>query len=87
MRWVGVSTHEAKWDRQPMDRDWWLWSKIAGVGVLCLAVAWPIGTGIGDALREYRELSLEVQREQLERLRRENAAVAAQPAADDEDGS
>ena len=86
MRWLGVSTHDAKWDDPAMDRDWWLWSKIGLVGVLVLAVAWPIGTGIGGALREHRELSLEVQRAELERLRAENAALAAQAAEDTGDG-
>ncbi|MDE2765345.1 MAG: hypothetical protein OXI25_02795 [Chloroflexota bacterium] len=86
LRWLGVSTHDAKWDDPAMDRDWWLWSKIALVGVLCVVVAWPIGTGIGGAIREHRELSLEVQRAELERLQAENAALAAQAAGDEGDG-
>ena len=88
MRWLGVSTHDAKWDDPAMDRDWWLWSKIALVGMLCLVVAWPVGTGIGGAIREHRELSLEVQRAELERLQAENATLAAEAATNEQqDGS
>ena len=88
LRWLGVSTHDAKWDDPAMDRDWWLWSKIALVGVLCVVVAWPIGTGIGGAIREHRELSLEVQRAELERLQAENATLAAEAATNEQqDGS
>ena len=82
MRWIGISTHEAG-DYVATDRSWWLWSKL-GIGfALCFAVSWPIGTGIGEALREHRELSLEIQRAELERLRVENGAAAEQVVADD----
>lgn len=82
MRRIGISTHEAG-DHVAMERSWWLWSKFAVVFALCVAVAWPIGTGIGGALREHRELSLEVKRAELERLRMENAAAAEQAASED----
>lgn len=78
MRWVGISTHDAA-DHVAMERSWWLWSKLSIALALGVAVTWPISTGIGEALREHRELSLEIQRAELERLRVENAA--AEPAA------
>jgi len=47
-----------------------------------------IGTGIGGAIREHRELSLEVQRAELERLQAENATLAAEAATNEQqDGS
>ena len=82
MRWIGISTHEAT-DYVAMDRSWWLWSKFGIVFALCVAVAWPIGTGISGVLREHRELSLEVQRAELERLRVENTAAAEHAATED----
>ena len=78
MRWIGISTHEPWFDSVAVDRGWWLWSKLALGFVLVAAVSWPIGSAVGDALREHRELSLEVKRAELERLQAENAARSPQ---------
>ena len=87
MRWIGISTHEAT-DYVAMDRSWWLWSKFGIVFALCVALAWPIGTGLGGVLREHRELRLEIQRAELERLRAEDATPAEPVAAEyRDDGS
>ena len=82
MRWIGISTHEPWFDSVAVDRGWWLWSKLALGFVVVAAVSWPIGSGVGDALREHRELSLEVKRAELDRLQGENAALAVEAAVD-----
>ena len=48
LRWVGISTHDAT-DHVAMDRNWWLWSKLSIALALGVAIAWPIGKGIGGS--------------------------------------
>ena len=84
MRWIPVSTHDAE-SSLGLGRGWWWGCKMALVlGVLPLAMAYPVAVAVSqwfDEVREQRELEMAVQRAELERLQGETEGTPLPGAA------